>query len=587
MITPFYFEAYFRDGEKMSKLPEEIMKKAEVPQFVKDQLENVVIPPLIYGIGYTDEDLKKPRIGVVNTWNELNPGQVHLNKIAEKVREGIKSAGMTPFEFSTIGPCDGIAQGHEGMRFILPTREVIAACVEIMAKVNRFDGMVMIGTCDKIVPGLLMAAARIDIPTAIITGGYHLPYCFPGKIFDEAEEFAHYEIGKFYFAWQRGEISEEEFQKALHGIVTGPGACPMLGTAVTMQCMSEALGMSLPYSGLLPALSEEKLEYAKKTGEALKHLVENKITPSRIMTREAFENAIRVLLAVGGSTNGVLHLPAIANELDIELPLDLFDELSESTPQIVALKPNGLRAIEALDEAGGIPAVMKSISSLLHLDVINVTGKTLRETLEGVEVKDSEIIRPMDKPFAPDGGLVVLKGNLAPDGAIVKKAGIPPSMFTHRGPARVFENEEEAIYTLFQGKVNPGECVIIRYEGPKGGPGMREMAVPGHLIQLFGLGESTALITDGRYSGSTYGLCIGHVSPEAADGGPLAIVREGDIIEIDIPNKKLRLDLPDEEIKKRLEEWKPPEPKYTKGLLAWYSQHVTSADKGAILKPKP
>jgi dihydroxy-acid dehydratase len=570
----------------MSKLPEELMKKAEVPQFVKDQLENVVIPPLIYGMGYTEEDLKKPRIGIANTWNELNPGQVHLNKIAEKVREGIRSAGMTPFEFSTIGPCDGIAQGHEGMRFILPTREIIAASIEIMAKVNRFDGMVMIGTCDKIVPGILMAAARINIPTAIITGGYHLPYCFPGKIFDETEEFAHYEIGKFYFAWQRGEIPEKEFKKALHGIVTGPGACPMLGTAVTMQCMCEALGMSLPYSGLLPALSKEKLNYAKKTGEALRYLVENNITPSKIMTKEAFENAIRVLLAIGGSTNGYLHLPAIANELDIKIELDLFDELSETTPQIVALKPNGPRAIQALDEAGGIPAVMKTISSLLHLDVINVSGKTLRETLKDVEIKDKEIIRPIDNPFSPDGGLVVLKGNLAPDGAIVKKAGTPPNMFKYRGPAKIFEYEEEAIQNLFQGKVKPGECVIIRYEGPKGGPGMREMAVPGHIIQLLGLGESCALITDGRYSGSTYGLCVGHVSPEAADGGPLAIVKDGDIIEVDIPNKTIRLDLPDEEIKKRLTQWKPPEPKYKKGLLAWYSQFVTSADKGAILKTK-
>jgi dihydroxy-acid dehydratase len=571
----------------MSKLPEELMKKAEIPEFVKDQLENVVIPPLIYGMGYTEDDLKKPRIGIANTWNELNPGQVHLNKIAEKVREGIKSADMTPFEFSTIGPCDGIAQGHEGMRFILPSREIIAACIEIMAKVNRFDGMVMIGTCDKIVPGILMAAARINVPTAIITGGYHLPYCFPGKIFDDAEEFAHYEIGKFYFAWQRGEIPEEEFQKALHGIVTGPGACPMMGTAVTMQCMSEALGMSLPYSGLLPALSEEKFDYAKKTGEALRRLVEDNITPSKIMTKEAFENAIRVLLAIGGSMNGYLHLPAIANELDIEITLDLFDELSEGTPQICAIKPSGLRAIEVLDEAGGIPAVLKSLSSLLNLDVLNVTGKTLRETLKDVEIKDSEIIRSIDNPFSSDGGLVVLKGNLAPDGAIVKTAATPSSMFKHKGSARIFENEEEAIRTLFQGKVNAGESVIIRYEGPKGGPGMREMAVPGHLIQLFGLGESTALITDGRYSGSTYGLCIGHVSPEAADGGPLAIVKEGDMVEVDIPNKILRLDLPDEEIKKRLSEWKPPEPKYRKGLLAWYSQYVTSADKGAILKPKP
>jgi dihydroxy-acid dehydratase len=557
----------------------------KVPEMINDLLENVVIPPLLYGCGYTESDLKGPRIGIANTWTELNPGHVHLNRLADRVREGIRNVGMTSYGFNTIAPCDGIANGHEGMHFILPAREIIADSVEIMAKVNRLDGLILIGSCDKIVPGLLMAAARVDIPAVIITGGYHLPYCCPDQDFAEEEEFAHYEIGKFFFAKNAGKISEEEFQKALKGIVTGPGACPMLGTAITMQCMTEALGMALPRSSILVAESEEKKYLARRTGEAMKSLIDNDITPSKIMTLHAFKNAITVLHTMGGSTNGFLHLPAIANELEIEIPIDLFDELSETTPLTCAVKPNGLRAINAIDEAGGIPAVMKNIASVLDLDVLTVTGQKLGDVLDDAVIRDEETIRPMEDPVSPDGGLAVLKGNLSPDGAIVKKSAVPEKMFTYRGPARVFECEEDAIFNMFNQKVAPGSCIIIRYEGPKGGPGMREMALPAHLLQLLGLGESSALITDGRYSGSNYGICIGHVSPEAADGGPLAVVQDGDMIEIDISKRSIELDIPDDLLRERLGAWQPPRPKYEKGILSWYSRNVTSSAKGAVLKP--
>ncbi len=571
-------------GNGSSKEEKISPKDPRVPEMIHELLEDVVIPPLLYGCGYTEAELNAPRVGIANTWTELNPGHVHLNRIAERVREGIRSAGMTPFGFNTIAPCDGMSEGHEGMHYILPAREVISDSVEIMAKVNRLDGLVLIGSCDKIVPGLLMAAARVDIPSIIITGGYHLPFCYPDQDFAEEEEFAHYEIGKFFFAKNAGKISEEEFRKAVKGIVTGPGACPMIGTAITMQCMTEALGMALPHSSILLAESDEKFDFAEEAGKAIGILIDGEITPSKIMTEQTLRNAITVLHTMGGSTNGFLHLPAIANELDIRIPIDLFDELSEKTPQTCAVKPNGLRAINSIYEAGGIPAVMKNISSLLDLDVMTVSGRQLGEVLEEAEVKDDTIIRPMEDPFAPDGGLTVLRGNLAPDGAIVKKSAVPAPMFNYRGPARVFECEEDAIYNMFNNLVTPGECVIIRYEGPKGGPGMREMAIPAHLLQLLGLGETTALLTDGRYSGSNYGMCIGHASPEAANGGPLAVVRDGDMIEIDIPNRVIRLDVPDAELQQRLAAWNPPSPKHNKGILSWYSRNVTSGDKGAILK---
>jgi dihydroxy-acid dehydratase len=399
-----------------------------------------------------------------------------------------------------------------------------------MARVNLLDGFVLIGSCDKIVPGLLMSAARADIPSIIVPGGYALPYCYTGEAFAEEKKFAYPEIGKFVGARMSGKISEEEFQKVVKEIFTGPGACPELGTAMTMQCMTEALGMSLPYSSVIPAVSDKQFDYAFKTGETLRYLIANEITSSKIMTRAAFENAITVLLSLGGSTNGVLHLSAIANELDIELPLELFDELSEKTPQTCAVKPNGPRAIPVLREAGGIPAVMKNLSSLLHLDVVNVTGKKLDEILEDAMIHDRDVIRPVENPVSPDGGLVILKGNLSPHGSIVKKSAVPEKIRTFKGPARVFEREEDAIVDIMDQKIQPGDCIVIRYEGPKGGPGMREMSISGHMMQMFNLGETSAMVTDGRFSGTNYGLLVGHISPEAAAGGPLAAVKDGDLI---------------------------------------------------------
>jgi dihydroxy-acid dehydratase len=560
-----------------------IQKKHELSDIFIETAKKTIRPALLHGCGYGEADLRRPMIGIANTWTELNPGHAHLDQLSAKVREGIKRVQMTPLEFNTIAPCDGLAEAHEGMHFILPSREIIAASIEIMSKVSLLDGLVLIGSCDKIVPALLMAAARLDIPAIVLTGGYHPAFCYPDQDFAEEKEFAFPEIGKFIFAQRAGKISEEELNRVIRNIVNGPGACPELGTAMTMQCLTEALGMSLPYSSILPALGNEKFEYAVKTGEALKELVDKNITPSKIMTRGAFENAIKVLLALGGSTNGVLHLPAIANELDIKLPLELFDELSDRTPQLVALKPNGLRAIGALDEAGGIPAVMKSLSRLLNLDVINVNGRTLAENLETAEIKDKTVIRPLDDPFSPNGGLVVLKGNLSPDGAIAKKSAIPDERKFFQGPARVFEYEEAAINEILNQKIAPGECVIIRNEGPKGGPGMREMSSVGHMMQISGLGRTCALVTDGRFSGTNYGLLVGHVSPEAADGGPIALIKDGDPVIIDINNKSIRLDVSEEELNKRKKEWRPPEPKYKKGVLAWYSRNVTSADRGAVI----
>ena len=559
-------------------------KKPTFPDFAVDFTDKAIRRPLMHGCGYTDADLKKPLIGVANTWTELNPGHVHLNKIAEKVREGIKIVDMTPFGFNTIAPCDAMGEAHEGMKYILPAREIIAASIEIMARVNLLDGLVLIGSCDKIVPALLMAAARVDIPSIVITGGYHMPYCINHPAFPDESEFAFPEIGKFFFALVEGRLTEAELDKTIQEIVTGPGACPEMGTAMTMQCMAEALGMALPHSSIHPALSDEKLTWAVKTGEALRKLIENQLTPSRIMTEKSFENAIKVLLTMGGSTNGLLHLPAIAHELDIDLSLEQFDRLSDQTPVTCELKPNGPRAIHALNEAGGVPVVMKNLVSLLNRDVLNVSGQTLAETLDKVAIVNNDIIRPLDQPVSSDGGLVVLRGNLAPDGSIVKKSAVTDDMKQFIGPARIFECEEDAIQAILKNDVKSGACVVIRNEGPKGGPGMREMSISGHMMQVSGLGKTCAMITDGRFSGTNYGLLIGHISPEAADGGPLALVEDGDLISIDIVNKSIQAEISKKEWARRHGDWSAPEPKYRKGLLAWYRQNVSSADKGAILK---
>ncbi|MBW2370813.1 MAG: dihydroxy-acid dehydratase [Deltaproteobacteria bacterium] len=537
------------------------------------------MPSLLHGCGCSTEDLSKHRIGIANTWSELNPGHIHLRRIAEAVKKGVKAVGMKPFEFNTIGPCDGLAEGHEGMNYILPARDIIAASIEIMAKSGRLEGLVLIGSCDKIVPGLLMAAARLDIPAIVITGGYHQPYRFTKPSFASESEFAQSEIGKFYFAKEDGTISQEEFEKALKGIVTGPGACPTMGTANTMQCLTEAIGMSLPYSAVLPAESQRKFQFAEEAGRTMKALLTKGLTPSKIMTAQAFRNAITVLNTIGGSTNAFIHLPAIAYELDIQLPLELFEEISNKTPMTCDVKPNGSRTVNAIDEAGGIPAVMKNVQSLLNLECQTVSGQTIADVVNDASIKDEDIIRPFSSPISADGGLKVLKGSLALHGAIVKKSAVSESMQQFSGPARVFESEEEAIYNLHNGKVQPGECVIIRNEGPIGGPGMREMAIAGHLVQL--LGKNNALVTDGRFSGTNYGLNIGHVCPESSEKGAMAVVRDGDTVIIDIHQGKIDLDVSEEELNQRLSNWSPPEPRFKKGVLSLYSRNVKSAIGGA------
>jgi len=561
-------------------------KKHELPDFIKDLARDVLRPPLLHGCGYTTEDLEKPRIGIANTWTDLNPGHIHLNSIADAVISGVRGAGMTPFGFNTIAPCDGLGEAHEGMRYILPSRDIIAASIEIMAKVNQLEGMVLIGSCDKIVPALLMAAARVNVPSIIITGGYHPPFCYSDPSFPEETEFAFPEIGKFVSAQMNGKISQDELKSVIRNIISGPGACPELGTAMTMQGMTEALGMSLPMSSILPGTSSEKMDFAFKTGEALRNLVDNNIMPSDIMTLNSFKNAITVLMSIGGSTNAILHLPAIAHELDVELPLGLFDELSTKTPQICNVKPNGTRAINALMESGGMPAVMKNLGGLLYGDVKTVTGKTLDEDLADIAITDSDVIRPADRPFAPDGGILVLKGNLCPEGSIIKKSAIPGSATYFKGPARVFDSEEDAIDNMLNQTVKSGDCVVIRYEGPIGGPGMREMSVSGHIMQLIELGETCAMITDGRFSGTNYGFLAGHLVPEAAAGGLLAIVEDGDTIEIDVIKKTIDLDIPKEVIEKRFLKWKAHGQEYKKGVLSWYSGIVSSSDKGAVLGPE-
>lgn len=558
-------------------------KDIAIPDLVKESLEKIIFPPLVYGCGYTESEIDQPRIGIANTWSELNPGHIHLNTLMEKVKEGLRSVQLTPFAFNTIGPCDAIAEGNEGMHYILPAREVITSSIEIMARAGRLDGLVLIGSCDKIVPALLMAAARLDIPSIIVTGGYALPYCYTEKTFSEETEFAFPEIGKFAFARDAGKISEAEFQQAVKGMFKKAGACPELGTAMTMQCMVEVLGMTLPYSAIKPGESSQKLEYAFESGKMMSVLLEKGITPSKIMTMDAFKNAITVLQTLGGSSNGFLHLPAVANELGFELPMGLFDEIGKHTPQTCAIKPNGPRSIQALDEAGGIPAVLKNIQSLLNCSCINVTGRTIRDLVDQARIEDETIIHPLNRPVASEGGLVVLNGNLAPEGAIVKKSSVPQEMQQFRGPARIFESEEEAIYHLYQQEVKAGECIVIRGEGPKGGPGMREMSVSGHLVQLLGLGTSNALITDGRFSGTNYGLCIGHISPEAADRGVISVLRDGDMIVIDISSQRLDVALSEAEIRQRMENQPPIEPCRQKGILSWYARNVTSAAKGAVI----
>ncbi len=534
---------------------------------------------LFNALGMTKEEMEKPLIGVVSSYNEIVPGHMNLDKITEAVKLGVAMAGGTPVMVPAIAVCDGIAMGHIGMKYSLVTRDLIADSTECLAMAHQFDGLVMIPNCDKNVPGLLMAAARLNIPTIFVSGGPMLAGHVKGCKTSLSSMFE--AVGSY----AAGAMSEEDVLDYENHACPTCGSCSGMYTANSMNCLTEALGMGLRGNGTIPAVYSDRIKLAKHAGMQVIELIEKNIRPLDIMTKEAFENALTVDMALGCSTNSMLHLPAIAHEAGVELNLDMANEISARTPNLCHLAPAGHTYIEQLNEAGGVYAVMNELSKkkLLHEDLMTVTGKTVGENIKNVVNRDTEVIRPIDNPYSEVGGIAVLRGNLAPDSCVVKRSAVVPEMLKHEGPARVFDCEEDAIEAIKGGKISDGDVVVIRYEGPKGGPGMREMLNPTSAIAGMGLGSTVALITDGRFSGASRGASIGHVSPEAAVGGPIALVKEGDIIKIDIDNHSINLDITDEEMAKRKAEWTPRKPNVTTGYLARYASLVTSADKGAIL----
>ncbi len=532
---------------------------------MKQGIERAPQRALLKALGLTDQDIAKPFIGVANSYTTIVPGHIHLRNIAEAVKTGIEEAGGTPFEFNTIAVCDGLAMGHQGMRYSLPSRELIADSVEVMVQAHRLDGIVLISNCDKITPGMLMAAARLDVPAISVTGGAMSSGKFRGEKVGVTNVFEG--MGKVIAE----KMTPEELARLENVACPGCGSCNGMFTANTMACLTEALGMSLPHCATALATSAEKLRIAKETGEKIFELTCKNVKPSHILKWEAFENAVAVDMALGGSTNSVLHLSAIAREAGISLPLRVFDEISRRVPHLCSMVPSGPYDMEDLDNAGGLPALMKELSPLLHQDSFTVTGCTVRENLRVAEVLDDKVIRSLADPVHKGGGIAVLSGNLAPKGAVVKTIAVSPKMLKHTGPARVFDSEKDSVEAMKKQLIQPGDVIIIRYEGPKGGPGMPEMLVPTATITGMGLSDSVALVTDGRFSGATRGPCIGHVEPEAAVGGPIAVIRDGDVVTIDIANRVLRVDLTDEEIERRLEAWKPRQSRVTKGYLARYS----------------
>lgn len=535
---------------------------------------------LFNALGFTKEEMRKPLVGIVSSYNEIVPGHMNIDKIVDAVKLGVAMAGGTPVVFPAIAVCDGIAMGHVGMKYSLVTRDLIADSTECMALAHQFDALVMVPNCDKNVPGLLMAAARVNVPTVFVSGGPMLAGRVKGCKTSLSSMFE--AVGSY----AAGKITKEELDEFENKTCPTCGSCSGMYTANSMNCLTEVLGMGLQGNGTIPAVYSERIRLAKHAGMKVMELLEKNIRPRDIMTEDAILNALTVDMALGCSTNSMLHLPAIAHEIGMDFEIDFANGISEKTPNLCHLAPAGPTYMEDLNEAGGVYAVMAELNKkgLLHTDCMTVTGKTVGENIEGVQNKDPEVIRPIDNPYSQTGGLAVLKGNLAPDGSVVKRSAVVDEMLVHEGPARVFECEEDAITAIKGGKINHGDVVVIRYEGPKGGPGMREMLNPTSAIAGMGLGSSVALITDGRFSGASRGASIGHVSPEAAVGGPIALVEEGDIIKIDIPNMKLELDVSDEELAKRKEKWQPREPKVTTGYLARYAAMVTSGNRGAILE---
>lgn len=538
---------------------------------------------LLKALGYTDIELNRPLIGIANSANELIPGHMHLDSIVKAVKTGISMAGGTPMEFSTIGVCDGIAMNHVGMHYSLASRELIADSIEVTAMAHPFDGIVMVPNCDKIVPGMLMAAARLNIPSIFVSGGPMLSGRHPQ---DRSKKIDLITIFEAVGAVQSGKMTEEELLEMENAGCPTCGSCAGMFTANSMNCLTEAIGMGLPGNGTIPAPMSSRLRLAKAAGMQIMNLVVHDITPDKIMTRQAFMNALAVDMALGCSTNTVLHLKAVAAEAGVDIPLDLINEVSKKTPHLCSLSPGGKDHIEDLDAAGGIQAVMKELSdnNMIDTSLLTATGKTIKENLEKVRVKYPDVIRPVNDPYHKEGGLAVLFGNLAPEGCVVKQSAVLPEMMTHQGPARVFDCEEDASAAIMERQINPGDVIVIRYEGPAGGPGMREMLTPTSAIAGMGLDDRCALITDGRFSGGTKGASIGHVSPEAAQGGLIAFVHEGDQIRIDIPNKTIELMVSEEELTRRKADWKKPEPKIKKGYMARYAKMVTSAGNGAIFK---
>ena len=546
---------------------------------MKKGLERAPHRSLFKALGLTDAEIDRPMIGIANSANEVIPGHLHLNQVADAVKAGIRMAGGTPFEFSTIGICDGIIMGHEGMKYSLSSRELVADSVESMGMGYPFDGLVLIPNCDKIIPGMMMAAARLDIPAILVSGGPMLTGEFQGRDVDLITVFE--SVGKV----KVGAMTPEDLNEMEGCACPGVGSCAGMFTANSMNCLSEVLGLALPYNGTIPAVYAERIRLAKETGIQIMELVKKDIRPSRILTKQAFENAVTVDMAFGGSTNTSLHLPAIAREAGVELSLRTFNEFSGKTPHLCSMSPGGPHHLQDLHQAGGIPALIAELirGGLIHDASLTVTGKSIGENVKGKKIRNPGVIRTIDKPYHPTGGLAVLFGNLAPGGAVVKQSAVDEAMLRHTGPARVFDSEEDAQKSILDSKIRKGDVVIIRYEGPKGGPGMREMLAPTSAIVGVGRDRDVALLTDGRFSGGSRGAAIGHISPEAAEGGPIAVVKDGDMVEIDIPARKLNVLVSDDELKKRLAQWKPPK-RELKGYLKRYASLVQSANTGAVFK---